>query len=144
MRCCSQKECFSEKTYEVEKAKIEIINFSLRVIEFQVQYLVRPAVAHICSRPIVAATLQLPGADWRNCRRPHWRALRAQSGCDVRLVKDHTRKLHASTAIVAFESVNFECAFKKLCPGNSCSFLDWSWPIWKNHRRRDRLARTPQ
>ena len=85
-------------------------------------YLVRPAAAHICFGPIVAATLQLPGAGWCNGRRPAGETQCAQRCCDGGLVKHNAHKLHSSAAFITIEHVDFESAFEELCRGDAFSF----------------------
>ena len=86
--------------------------------------LVWPPGVDICSRPIVAivAINQLPGACWCNGSRPHGETKCAQRCCYGGLIKHEAYEFHASAAFVAFEHVDSESAFEKLCPGDAFSF----------------------
>ncbi|MEY2986718.1 MAG: hypothetical protein RJB13_239 [Pseudomonadota bacterium] len=83
--------------------------------------LVRPAVVDICSRPVVVivAIKQLAGAGWCDGTSPHRETQCAQRCCDGGLIKHNAHEFHAPAAFVAFEHVDFESAFEKLCPGDA-------------------------
>ena len=96
--------------------------------------LVGPTVVHIYSRPIVAiaAIKQLSGEGWCNGRRSHGESQRTECGCDGERVKHHSYKLHASTAFVTLENIDFECALEKLSPGDAFSTAGLFYFIRRN------------